>query len=429
MACDFRLAAESATFGQPEINLGIIPGFGGTQRLPRLVGEGKALEMNLTGDAISAAEAYRVGLAQRGRARPRAVRHGARLGPQARGARRRSRSSRSSASRTRATSTRASRPRSRASPRSSAPRTRARASRPSSRSARRSSRASSAGGHRPGPPPLDGAASGLDPGGRRPDGWDPDVAAWHGRRGRARPDRPARAGRARRGARRPGRGPGHSGRRRDHGLLALAQRRHDARAIWRARLCPRSGGRADRVPVTDPFEIGDELPGGLVAYDAERADEVLFWIPPVRALVVGDVLLGRPGGVSLCPPSWIGGEEGHAHARASLLRLLDLRMEMLLVSHGAPVLSGGRAALEQAVRSWLSDGRLVDRPPERLALERERLLAQCAHVAGKTSPVSEPPCIAWTYSGASGSSGRSSAARAPRARRSRSRGRRRTCRP
>jgi enoyl-CoA hydratase/3-hydroxyacyl-CoA dehydrogenase len=63
MACDFRLAAESATFGQPEINLGIIPGFGGTQRLPRLVGEGKALEMNLTGDAISAAEAYRVGLA------------------------------------------------------------------------------------------------------------------------------------------------------------------------------------------------------------------------------------------------------------------------------------------------------------------------------------------------------------------------------
>jgi enoyl-CoA hydratase/3-hydroxyacyl-CoA dehydrogenase len=62
MACDFRLAAQSATFGQPEINLGIIPGFGGTQRLPRLVGEGKGLEMNLLGDAISAAEAYRVGL-------------------------------------------------------------------------------------------------------------------------------------------------------------------------------------------------------------------------------------------------------------------------------------------------------------------------------------------------------------------------------
>jgi enoyl-CoA hydratase/3-hydroxyacyl-CoA dehydrogenase len=65
MACDFRIAAESATFGQPEINLGIIPGFGGTQRLPRLVGEGKALEMNLTGDAILAEEALRFGLAHR----------------------------------------------------------------------------------------------------------------------------------------------------------------------------------------------------------------------------------------------------------------------------------------------------------------------------------------------------------------------------
>jgi enoyl-CoA hydratase / 3-hydroxyacyl-CoA dehydrogenase len=62
MACDFRVAAESATLGQPEINLGIMPGFGGSQRLPRLVGEGKALEMNLTGEPIDAYEAHRVGL-------------------------------------------------------------------------------------------------------------------------------------------------------------------------------------------------------------------------------------------------------------------------------------------------------------------------------------------------------------------------------
>jgi enoyl-CoA hydratase/3-hydroxyacyl-CoA dehydrogenase len=62
MACDLRLAAESATFGQPEINLGIIPGFGGTQRLPRLVGAAKALEMNLVGDPIGAYEAQQLGL-------------------------------------------------------------------------------------------------------------------------------------------------------------------------------------------------------------------------------------------------------------------------------------------------------------------------------------------------------------------------------
>jgi len=65
MACDFRIAANSAVFGQPEIKLGLIPGFGGTQRLPRLVGDAKALEMNLVGDAISSGDALQHGLAQR----------------------------------------------------------------------------------------------------------------------------------------------------------------------------------------------------------------------------------------------------------------------------------------------------------------------------------------------------------------------------
>jgi len=63
MACDFRLAADTAKFGQPEVNLGIIPGYGGTQRLPRLVGPGKAKQLILTGSLISAQEAHRIGLA------------------------------------------------------------------------------------------------------------------------------------------------------------------------------------------------------------------------------------------------------------------------------------------------------------------------------------------------------------------------------
>jgi enoyl-CoA hydratase/carnithine racemase len=65
MACDIRIAAESAKFGQPEVNLGIIPGWGGTQRLPRLVGKGRALEIMLTGDLVKADDAVRYGLANK----------------------------------------------------------------------------------------------------------------------------------------------------------------------------------------------------------------------------------------------------------------------------------------------------------------------------------------------------------------------------
>jgi len=62
MAADIRLASDKAKFGQPEVGLGITPGFGGTQRLPRLVGEGRAMELILTANTINAEEAYRIGL-------------------------------------------------------------------------------------------------------------------------------------------------------------------------------------------------------------------------------------------------------------------------------------------------------------------------------------------------------------------------------
>jgi enoyl-CoA hydratase len=65
MACTIRIAADTARLGQPEINLGLMPGYAGSQRLPRLVGKGCALELLLTGDAITAAEAYRIGLVNR----------------------------------------------------------------------------------------------------------------------------------------------------------------------------------------------------------------------------------------------------------------------------------------------------------------------------------------------------------------------------
>jgi enoyl-CoA hydratase/carnithine racemase len=62
MACTIRLAVETAKFGQPEVTLGLVPGGGGTQRLPRLVGKGRALQLILSGEMISAQEAYRIGL-------------------------------------------------------------------------------------------------------------------------------------------------------------------------------------------------------------------------------------------------------------------------------------------------------------------------------------------------------------------------------
>ncbi len=65
MACTLRIAADTAKLGQPEINLGLIPGYAGTQRLARLVGRGRALEMLLTGDMVGADEAYRIGLVNR----------------------------------------------------------------------------------------------------------------------------------------------------------------------------------------------------------------------------------------------------------------------------------------------------------------------------------------------------------------------------
>ena len=65
LACHVRIAADTARFGQPEVGLGLIPGAGGTQRLPRLVGSGRALDLILSGDPIDAAEAHRVGLVER----------------------------------------------------------------------------------------------------------------------------------------------------------------------------------------------------------------------------------------------------------------------------------------------------------------------------------------------------------------------------
>lgn len=104
------------------------------------------------------------------------------------------------------------------------------------------------------------------------------------------------------------------------------------------------------VRVTNAFVVGDELPGGIRAFDANRRDEVVYWIPEHRTLVTGDVLLGdRDGGVRLCPDSWLPNGVTPAAFRASLRPLLELPVERVLVSHGEPVLENGRDALARAL--------------------------------------------------------------------------------
>jgi hypothetical protein len=105
------------------------------------------------------------------------------------------------------------------------------------------------------------------------------------------------------------------------------------------------------IEVTDPFRAGDELPGGIRAFQTARSAEVVYWLPDQRAVAVGDVLLGagaKPQATSdplrLCPERWLG-KRTHHDLRKTLRPLLELPVERVLVSHGVPILSGGKHAL------------------------------------------------------------------------------------
>ena len=102
--------------------------------------------------------------------------------------------------------------------------------------------------------------------------------------------------------------------------------------------------------MTDVFRPGDPLPGGLEAHVARPRTEVVLWDPAARALIPGDTLLGAEGGgLRMCPRGWLPQSATIEQLRSKLLPLVELEPEMVLVSHGEPVLANGRDALATAL--------------------------------------------------------------------------------
>jgi hypothetical protein len=141
----------------------------------------------------------------------------------------------------------------------------------------------------------------------------------------------------------------------DHVLVTVYWHGRDTGGLGAARVwAPTRSARPLRsrdIAVSDAFRAGDELPGGIQAFATPRVTEVVYWLPDQRALVVGDVLLGagaKPAATDdvlrLCPERWLG-SGAHDDLRAMLTPLLELPVQRILVSHGEPVLSGGREAL------------------------------------------------------------------------------------
>jgi hypothetical protein len=101
--------------------------------------------------------------------------------------------------------------------------------------------------------------------------------------------------------------------------------------------------------LTERYGAGDAPPAGVEPFPLPEIDETIWWLPEHAALVPGDVLLGQPDGLRVCPDSWLGDRSSPASIRDALRPLLDLPVERILVSHGEPVLEHGREALEHAL--------------------------------------------------------------------------------
>lgn len=117
--------------------------------------------------------------------------------------------------------------------------------------------------------------------------------------------------------------------------------RYDGSSIWAHEPAARELGK--RVRHTDTFTPGDDLPGGAQPLAMHACKEAAFWLPEHKAVVLGDSILGYEGRAELCPPSWLGKHESMDEVRARAQAMLELRPELLLLTHGGP---RGAAELE-----------------------------------------------------------------------------------
>ena len=104
-----------------------------------------------------------------------------------------------------------------------------------------------------------------------------------------------------------------------------------------------------RDELIERYGAGDTRPAGVEAFEVPEVEEVIWWLPEHKALVAGDLLLGAPDGVRVCPDSWLEAPATPESIRTTMRPLLDFPVERILVSHGEPVLEDGRAALERAL--------------------------------------------------------------------------------
>lgn len=110
--------------------------------------------------------------------------------------------------------------------------------------------------------------------------------------------------------------------------------RYDEAALWAHE--PAAEWVDERTPITNTFNVGDELPAGVESVPMRRIEEVAFWLPPYNSVVVGDTILGHGDRAALCPPTWVRKSETFEPTREAVRELMERQPDRLLLTHGGP---------------------------------------------------------------------------------------------